>query len=195
MSDQFSRWQRLGLGAKLALSNLLLVATVMTLGVLAITYAVSQTMQLRATQEVSDKTTMLVELIASSEQDLNRRTKALSNAFVSSLAGTFELTPNLVDAKGRATPTLRLEGKVLNLESAQVDRFTAMTGAVATLFVRSGDDFVRISTSLKNDQGERAIGTLLDRTHPGYQAVAAGNSFVGLATLFGRQYMTQYDPI
>ncbi len=56
MSDKFSRWQRLGFGVKLALSNLLLVATVMTLGVLAITYAVSQTMQFRATQEVSDKT-------------------------------------------------------------------------------------------------------------------------------------------
>lgn len=195
MSDQFSRWQRLGLGAKLALSNLLLVATVMTLGVLAITYAVSQTMQLRATQEVSDKTSILVELIASSEQDLNRRTKALSSAFVGSLAGTFELTPNLVDVKGRATPTLRLDGKVLNLDFAPVDRFTAMTGAVATLFVRSGDDFVRISTSLKNSQGERAIGTLLDRAHPGYQVVAAGNSFIGLATLFGRQYMTHYDPI
>lgn len=124
MSDQFSRWQRLGLGAKLALSNLLLVATVMTLGVLAITYAVSQTMQLRATQEVSDKTSMLVELIASSEQDLNRRTKALSSAFVGSLAGTFELAPNLVDVKGRATPTLRLDGKVLNLDFAPVDRFT-----------------------------------------------------------------------
>ena len=81
MSKTLNRWQRMGLGAKLALSNLLLVATVMTLGVLSITYAVSLTMQLRATQEVSDKTKMLVEMIASSERDLRKRSQDLSNPF------------------------------------------------------------------------------------------------------------------
>ena len=195
MSKTLNRWQRMGLGAKLALSNLLLVATVMTLGVLSITYAVSLTMQLRATQEVSDKTKMLVEMIASSERDLRKRSQDLSNAFRTSLNGRFELLPAPIDIKGRPTPTLRMDGKALNLDFTQVDRFTAMTGAVATVFARTGDDFVRITTSLKNDQGERAIGTLLERTHPGYQATLAGHGFVGLATLFGRQYMTQYEPI
>jgi hypothetical protein len=36
-----------------------------------------------------------------------------------------------------------------------------MTGGVATLFVRSGEDFVRISTSLTKQDGSRAIGTAL----------------------------------
>ena len=35
----------------------------------------------------------------------------------------------------------------------------------------------------------------LDRAHPGYKAVIEGGTYAGPATLFGRQYMTHYEPI
>ncbi|MFZ4624903.1 MAG: Cache 3/Cache 2 fusion domain-containing protein [Rhodoferax sp.] len=195
MNQTLAARHRLGLGAKLALSNFLLVATVLTLCVVAIGYSVSQSIEGRATAEVSDKTGMLTRLIEGTDRDLRDRTAALAKAFQASLKGSFELLPSPIDIKGRASPTLKLDGKVLNLDFSGVDRFTDMTGAVATVFAKNGDDFVRVSTSLKNDKGERAVGTLLDRAHPGYQAARSGGSFTGLATLFGRQYMTQYDPI
>lgn len=50
------------------------------------------------------------------------------------------------------------------------DKFTALTGgSVATIFKRQGDDFLRIATSLKKEDGTRAVGTTLDRNHPAYQ--------------------------
>jgi methyl-accepting chemotaxis protein-2 (aspartate sensor receptor) len=70
-----------------------------------------------------------------------------------------------------------------------------VTGGVATVFAAKGDDFERITTSLKNEKGERAMGTLLDKQHPGYAAVAAGKPYTGRALLFGRAYMTHYEPI
>ncbi|MBP7736283.1 MAG: methyl-accepting chemotaxis protein [Spirochaetes bacterium] len=76
-----------------------------------------------------------------------------------------------------------------------IDRFTKISGAVATLFMRQGDDFLRVSTSLKKQDGTRAVGTLLDRKHPGYKKVLAGESYTGPAVLFGRNYMTRYVPI
>ena len=195
MSKSPSRWQRMGLGSKLALSNFALVAAVLTVCVLGIGYSVSQTIERQVTNELGEKTKLLTGLIEGSDKDLRTRTGTLAKAFQSSLQGGFELDPAPIDIKGRATPTLKLDKKTLNLDFAPVDRFTAMTGAVATVFAKTGDDFVRITTSLKNDKGERAVGTLLDRAHPGYQAARAGGSYTGLATLFGRQYMTQYDPI
>jgi hypothetical protein len=39
---------------------------------------------------------------------------------------------------------------------------TALMSGTATLFVRSGDDFVRVSTNVKLDDGARAVGTMLD---------------------------------
>ncbi len=196
MIKSSSGWQRMGLGTKLALSNFALVAMVLTICVLGIGYSVSQAIESQVSAELREKTKLLTDLIDGSDKDLRTRTGTLAKAFQTSLQGAFELDPAAsIDIKDRATPTLKLDKKALNLDFTPVDRFTAMTGAVATVFAKTGDDFVRITTSLKNDKGERAVGTLLDRAHPGYQAARAGNSYTGLATLFGRQYMTQYDPI
>jgi len=76
------------------------------------------------------------------------------------------------------------------------DRFTAMTGgSVATIFEKRGDDFLRIATSLKKEDGTRAVGTTLDRAHPAYPFLLKGETYTGKATLFGKEYMTKYVPV
>ena len=93
------------------------------------------------------------------------------------------------------TPLLFCGGAVLNLNFAVADQFSATTGASATVFVKRDKDFVRIATSVTKENGERAVGTLLDHSHAGYQSLLAGQSYIGFAQLFGRQFMTRYDPI
>ena len=93
------------------------------------------------------------------------------------------------------TPVIRSGDTVLNLNFDVIDQFARQTGAGATIFVRRNQDFVRISTSVKKENGERAIGTLLDHSHAGYGDLLAGRSYIGFAQLFGRQYMTRYDPL
>jgi len=63
------------------------------------------------------------------------------------------------------------------------------------VFVRDGDDLVRISTSLRDAKGERTVGTALDRGHPAYRRLLAGEPYLGLARLFERQYVTKYLPL
>ena len=92
-------------------------------------------------------------------------------------------------------PKLYNGSKLLNHDYHDVDRFTSETGGVATIFSKSGPDFVRISTSIKNDNGERAVDTKLARSHPAYNSLMLGNSYTGYASLFGKQYMTSYKPI
>ena len=60
--------------------------------------------------------------------------------------------------------------------------------------MRQGDDFVRVSTSLKTEKGERAIGTRLGPDHPARARLLAGDTYLGSAKLFGRHYMTKYVP-
>ena len=96
---------------------------------------------------------------------------------------------------GAQTPALMLNGTALNNDFAEVDDFKKMTAGVATVFVRSGEDFVRISTSLSKQDGSRAIGTVLDHKHPAYEKLLAGQEYVGRALLFDRLYMTQYTPV
>lgn len=102
----------------------------------------------------------------------------------------------LVDTAGKPTPEVILQGRVLNGNFDIVDQYTKATnGNVATVFVRTGDDFMRITTSLKKQDGSRAFGTLLDRAHPAYQLLLEGKPYTGLASLFGKEYMTHYQPM
>lgn len=94
------------------------------------------------------------------------------------------------------TPILKCGNTVLNLNFSYVDKFTKMTSnSVATVFVKKGTDLIRITTSLKKEDGSRAIGTVLDHNHPGYAKLLNGEPYLGKARLFSRDYMTKYIPI
>lgn len=83
----------------------------------------------------------------------------------------------------------------LEITLDDIDRFTEHTNAVATIFMTEGDDFRRVRTSLKKDDGSRAVGTFLGKKHPGYALLRAGKPYTGKAELFGRTYMTVYRPV
>ncbi|ODA43603.1 Methyl-accepting chemotaxis protein [Thermodesulfovibrio sp. N1] len=86
--------------------------------------------------------------------------------------------------------------KGISPDNDTCDRFTSMTGgSVATIFEKKGDDFLRIATSLKKEDGSRAVGTTLDRGHPAYPLLLKGETYIGKATLFGKDYMTKYVPV
>ncbi|MDK3206253.1 Cache 3/Cache 2 fusion domain-containing protein, partial [Escherichia coli] len=62
-------------------------------------------------------------------------------------------------------------------------------------FVRSGDDYVRVATSLRKEDGTRAVGTQLDRASPAWLPMSKGETYRGLTKLFGKRYITQYQPV
>jgi methyl-accepting chemotaxis protein-2 (aspartate sensor receptor) len=80
-------------------------------------------------------------------------------------------------------------------DTATPDRFTELSGVVATVLTRKGPDFVRTSTSIKNEKGERASGVPLGADHPAVAKLLQGEAFTGKARLLGRDYMTHYIPI
>ena len=65
----------------------------------------------------------------------------------------------------------------------------------ATIFVKSGDEFVRVAMNVKKDDGSRAIGIILDRKGKAIAATAKGESYVGEADILGKPYFTGYEPI
>jgi len=82
-------------------------------------------------------------------------------------------------------------------DHAIVDRAASYVGGTATLFVfddKSGQ-FVRRSTNVKKENGDRAVGTELAADHPAQAALRRGEAFRGQATLFGKSFMTAYFPV
>jgi len=130
------------------------------------------------------------------ENTVSQSTEEFSNVFTSYFPERFQLDPRRTVKIGTVdTPVLLHGNSALNLNFETIDRFTKMTGAVATIFVKNGDDFVRITTSLKKQDGSRAVGTTLGKKHPAYNSLIKGESYLGRATLFGRDYSTKYVPI
>ena len=76
-----------------------------------------------------------------------------------------------------------------------VDGVTALLSGSATLFSRRGEDFVRVATNIKQADGTRAIGTLLDPKGKAAQALRAGSPFYGHVDILGAPYLTAYEPI
>ena len=92
-------------------------------------------------------------------------------------------------------PTLFLGQTSQASNYSLVDQTTSMMGGTATLFVRRGDDFVRVATNVKNDDGSRAVGTRLDHSGKAIAAILNGSAFYGVVDILGAPYMTGYEPM
>src|SRR4029077_15247211 len=55
--------------------------------------------------------------------------------------------------------------------------------------------FVRRTTNVKKENGDRAVGTLLAADHPGQAMLRRGEAYKGPAILFGRRFYTAYQPV
>jgi methyl-accepting chemotaxis protein len=78
-----------------------------------------------------------------------------------------------------------------------VDRTTSYVGGTATLFVYddTSQQFVRRTTNVKKENGDRAVGTQLAADHPAQAVLRRGGAYKGPAVLFGRRFYTAYQPV
>lgn len=97
--------------------------------------------------------------------------------------------------EGKRIQAVTLDGKSVINNFQVPDDFYRDTGAISTLFLKSGGDFIRVTTSLKKQDGSRAVGTMLGGKHPGYKRLSEGEVYYAKVALFGRDYLTYYAPI
>ena len=92
-------------------------------------------------------------------------------------------------------PALYFGTTKMNNFSDVVDEVAKEHGGTVTLLVKAGDEYVRVATNLKKDDGSRAIGTVLDMTSPAIAKINKGEAYYGEATILGKPYVTGYEPI
>ncbi len=141
----------------------------------------------------------LLDNAADSLQIANQRIVDMAGVYATSLENSVDmLGAEFASRLTSSLPETRSAASIGNSgarASALIDEFTTASGAVATLFVRDGEDFLRIATSLKDGTGQRVTGTRLDRQHPAWQLARDAKPYTGRARLFGRDYITRYVPI
>ncbi|MGG1948299.1 Cache 3/Cache 2 fusion domain-containing protein [Trinickia sp. NRRL B-1857] len=191
-----ARRRGLGIGARLVAFSCVLVALIFIAFSWALTAAAGAQVREQVMKRIDDKNRSIAQTIAVIDHSLSAEVDRTMTLFESFLPGGFSLDDvNKVDINGTAASTFKAGDHVLNLDFSVPDQFLQRSGAIATVFARNGDDFVRVTTSLKKQDGSRAIGTLLDRKGPAYAPMMAGGTYTGLATLFGKRYITQYKSV
>jgi hypothetical protein len=97
---------------------------------------------------------------------------------------------------GKDAPALYFGSTLVNNNFEIVDAIGEEDGKgmTATLFVKDGDEYIRVSTSVpKPDGSGRAIGTVL--AGPALESIKAGTVYYGEVPILGTPYITGYEPI
>ncbi len=92
-------------------------------------------------------------------------------------------------------PALYFGTAKINNDYTVVDEVVKQHGGTATLFVKSGDEYVRVSTNVKKPDGSRATATILDPKGKAIVAINANQAFYGDVDILGKLYTTGYEPI
>lgn len=97
-------------------------------------------------------------------------------------------------AGDKQAPGLFFGPRKVNNNYDIVDDIKKKSGATATIFVKHGDEFVRVSTNVLTPEGKRGVGTSLARAKA-YEAVSKGQSFCGEVDVLGTAFNACYNPI
>ena len=97
-------------------------------------------------------------------------------------------------AGDKTVPALYFGERKINNNYDIVDAVRKAHDATATVFVKDGDDFIRVSTNVLTPEGKRGVGTALARAKV-YDAVSKGESFCGAVDVLGTPYEACYNPI
>jgi len=191
-----SRYTRLSLTTQLAIAtSISIIALIMVAGYVSITQSATSLLNTEK-RALHKNVAIATELLSTPFSAITPIVGKFANELQQSFSGEYQIDHSRTEQiAGRAIPTLSINGQPVTNNFSKIDAFTSKWHVPATLFQRIGDDFLRVSTSLKTATGSRAFGTWLGTHHPGYQTILSGKPYIGYANLFGKHFITQYDPV
>jgi len=193
--DRASR-RGMSVGARLNLLVVGIVAVGIAVLTIVTTTMASHELETRAREDLARGNRAIIALVGTFGGALLAESDRFLDVYKSYYPGRFTVDEkHRVPMGGHTVPQLLHDGKALNDDFTLTDEFSSRAHVVATLFVRDGNDFVRVTTSLKKEDGSRAVGTSIDHAHPAFPLLLSGKPYGGPAVLFDRPFVTRYEPI
>jgi hypothetical protein len=95
----------------------------------------------------------------------------------------------------KQVPAIYFGSTKMNNNFDLVDEVAKQAQGTATIFVKNGDEYVRVATNVKKDDGSRAVGTILDPKGKAIESIKKDEPFYGETDILGKSYITGYEPI
>jgi methyl-accepting chemotaxis protein len=152
---------------------------------------INQTIQI----QVDDKSTRLLNILDVTNSLVLERVKSSMRLLME--RGKATGTPNqgeMITVKGTPARQLFLGDKPQANDFTMVDNLTAIMNGTATLFSKTGEDYIRVSTNVIKD-GNRAIGTKLAPKGRAIAKIRQGEAYYGAVDILGNPYLTGYEPM
>jgi len=119
----------------------------------------------------------------------------LMNVFEKSFLNLRKKGTQTTKINGVETLTLYDGFSRLNKNFDPVDHFTELTGAVSAVYVKDKNEYIRITSSLRNEKKERILLDKIDKNTQNYKNIEKKEKFIGLERIEGKDYMSVYSPI
>ncbi|MBS0353784.1 MAG: Cache 3/Cache 2 fusion domain-containing protein [Proteobacteria bacterium] len=151
------------IAGKLNAALTIIISIVFVVAGVLLTFWLGDSLEQRGIRELRLTNQQITDMMGAYASSLEESANLLGASFAASLPKRMSVdSMHPVTSGDKALPALKGGDVVFNNNFSQVDEFSRVTGGVATLFVRDGDNFFRVATSVKNKEGERVTGSALD---------------------------------
>lgn len=197
-------WNNLAVAKKFSFWQILFVVPVSLIIVFVIYLRIEKQSEERLIEDVNRTNYLVDRGLEITTKEIGNQVDKLSLTFEAVLASRFGdwsadsyKIGNLVRLEnGEKVYELLYNNVSLIDQNELIDYFSSITDAVATIFTKNENgEWVRVATSLIDEEGERAIYTKLNPNSAAGMAVKEGKEYRGRAKLFGVNYMSDYKLI
>jgi len=108
------------------------------------------------------------------------------------ITATNQISKNTTDV---ALPQLMANGQPLYNDFNLVDMIGKETGTKATIFQKFDSGYIRISTNVLKEDGQRAVNTYIPKSSPVVQTIDRGETYTGRAFVVNEWHNAIYIPI
>ncbi len=203
---KFLNNMKIGLRLNLILS-LVMVIIITTVGVFTINKQRNKIIadtDLRMAEQVDDIVEIIEQQVRLNQEkvniSLNLANEFMKNQGEITIDYQESISFNAVDQNTKSTEKIDVKAWYINGVRIQknytlVDAIQNLAGGTATIFQKIPQGYLRISTNVKKQNGDRAVGTYIPNSSPVAQSINSGKIFKGRAFVVNNWYLTAYKPI
>ncbi len=188
-------YNNLNLGFKIALITLSAIIFLMLGLTISLSQYISGKLEEKAYNDMTQQTRLVKYQLENFNNGLKAEISRITQILINQLEGEAVLV-SIKDEKGQESIGLKIGDRIFDDKPSELEKISNATKGVNTLFVKRGDDFYRVATSLKDDTGKKKLGTALGEKHPARLPLLEGKDYFGkVNSPDGRRLLAKFVPI